>query len=180
MHIARLDDPRSSAFLAFARRATLDSLTALRSHRHTAPGQSCLCAWYRGEVIGCTSWLPRRRLRYANLEGAQSHLTAVHLCSSEVLPEFRGLGVGSLLYERRLVECGGADQPVSVEILGRGRPLSVAAGALPGLVWHLARGFLIVGHSVDEDAGPVLARKAPAATATLPRTASPATSSERI
>ncbi|MFJ6128774.1 GNAT family N-acetyltransferase [Streptomyces griseoviridis] len=162
LRIARLDDPRSGAFLAFTRRATLDSLTALRSIRRTAPGQTCLCAWYRGEVIGCTSWHQRRELDYTDLDGAPAHVTSVYLCSSEVLPEFRGRGVGGLLYQRRLTECGGDNRPVAVEILGRGTPLSVADDAWAGLVWHLTRGFLIVGHSNDEDAGPVLARRSSA------------------
>jgi len=167
VRVERLDHARLPAFLAFADRTTLDSLVPLRATRCPASGQTHLCALYRDRVIGCTSWYERRRHDYVDLDGATAHSTGVYLCSSEVLPEFRGMGIGGMLYERRLAECGG-DTPavdvgaVSVEILGRGTPMSVDDEARPGLVWHLAHDFVIVGHSRDEDAGPALVRLAPA------------------
>ncbi|MFS8197288.1 GNAT family N-acetyltransferase [Streptomyces sp. CWNU-52B] len=166
VRVARLDRATLPAFLAFVDRTTLDSLVPLRVTRRPAPGQSYLCALYRGRVIGCTSWYGRRRHYYVDLDGATAHSTGVYLCSSEVLPDFRGSGIGGLLYERRLAECGGATSAagvaaVSVEILGRGTPLSVDDEARPGLLWHLAHDFVIVGHSREEDAGPALLRLPP-------------------
>ncbi|WP_416979418.1 GNAT family N-acetyltransferase [Streptomyces sp. T028] len=158
VRIERLDDPRSTAFRSFVDRATLDSLGPIQESRRPAGGQTYLCALYRDQVIGCTSWHRRRRHDYVDLDGTPAHSMSVYLCSSEVLPGFRGMGIGGMLYARRLVLCGGDTSAVSIEILGQGTPMSVDDEALPGLVWHLARGFVIVGHSCEEDAGPVLAR----------------------
>ncbi|MDQ0940737.1 GNAT family N-acetyltransferase [Streptomyces sp. V1I1] len=160
VHTKLIDDQQMTAFLAFLDQTTLDSLAPVRTTRHPAPGQTYLCALYRDRVIGCTSWYESRRLNYVNLDGTTAHCTSVYLCSSEVLPEFRGMGIGSLLYERRLAECGKGTPTLNVEILGRGTPMSVNDLARPGLVWHLAHDFVIVGHSCDEDAGPVLTRPA--------------------
>ncbi|WP_432191218.1 N-acetyltransferase family protein [Streptomyces sp. bgisy027] len=158
VRIERLDHRRMAAFISFADRATLDSLAHIRAIRRPAFGQTYLCALYRDQVIGCTSWHERHRHEYVSLEGRKTHTTSVYLCSSEILPEFRGKGIGGMLYAHRLAACGRDAAAVSVEILGQGTPLSVDADARPGLVWHLAHGFVIIGHSCAADAGPVLAR----------------------
>ncbi|WP_307133351.1 GNAT family N-acetyltransferase [Streptomyces aurantiacus] len=159
VRMERLGHARLPAFLAFADRTTLDSLLPLRATRRPAAGQTYLCALYRDQVIGCTSWYEGHRHDYVGLDGTTARSTGVYLCSSEVLPEFRGRGIGGMLYERRLAECGGGGggaPAVSIEILGRGVPLSVDDEARPGLVWHLAHDFVVVGHSREDDAGPVL------------------------
>ncbi|WP_189261317.1 GNAT family N-acetyltransferase [Streptomyces fuscichromogenes] len=158
VRIERLEHPWPTAFLGFADRATLDSLASVRIAQHLAPGQTMLCALHRGQVIGCTSWYQEYRHTYVALDGTTARAIGVYLCSSEVLPRFRGMGIGSMLYEHRLTECGGDTPGVSVEILGQGSPLSVDEEARPGLVWHLVRGFAIVGYSCAADAGPVLTR----------------------
>ncbi|BCL30500.1 GNAT family N-acetyltransferase [Streptomyces aurantiacus] len=168
VRMERLGHARLPAFLAFADRTTLDSLLPLRTTRRPAAGQTYLCALYRDQVIGCTSWYEGHRHDYVGPDGTTARSTGVYLCSSEVLPEFRGRGIGGMLYERRLAECGGdgggggGAPAVSIEILGRGIPLSVDDEARPGLVWHLAHDFVVVGHSREDDAGPVLLRRRPA------------------
>ncbi|MFD4507891.1 GNAT family N-acetyltransferase [Streptomyces sp. NPDC058457] len=156
--IERLEHPWPAAFLGFADRTTLNSLASARTAHRLAPGQSVLYARHRGQVIGCTSWYQQYRHTYVALDGTAVRAMGVYLCSSEVLPRFRGMGIGGMLYEHRLAECGGDTPGVSVEILGQGSPLSVDDEARPGLIWHLARGFTIVGYSCEADAGPVLTR----------------------
>ncbi|MEV7975046.1 GNAT family N-acetyltransferase [Streptomyces sp. NPDC086519] len=166
--IERLEHPWPTAFLGFADRTTLKSLASVRTAHRLAPGQAVLYALHRGRVIGCTSWYQEYRHTYVALDGTAVHAMGVYLCSSEVLPGFRGMGIGSMLYGHRLIECGGDAPGVSVEILGQGSPLSVDSEARPGLVWHLARGFTIVGHSCEADAGPVLTRPTPSSRRTAP------------
>lgn len=156
VRIERLDRSRITRFLEFADRCTLGSLASVREARRVADGQMFLCAVYLDQVIGCTSWYAWYRRSYIDLGGRTAQSTCVYLCSSEVLPEFRGLGVGGKLYSRRLAECRRLAPIVMVEILGRGTPFSVDDRARPGLGWHLARGFHIIGHSREDDAGPVL------------------------
>ncbi|MER6128050.1 hypothetical protein ABT173_36850 [Streptomyces sp. NPDC001795] len=166
--IERLSDAEAPRFLEFADRATLRSLASVRVTGRVAVGQTYLCAVYLDRVIGCTSWYESCRRSYVDLDGVTVQPTSVYLCSSEVLPEYRGMGVGGMLYEQRLADCSREDAPapaLMVEILGRGTPMSVDDGARPGLVWHLAHGFEIVGYSQEEDAGPVLARAVPTADA---------------
>ncbi|WP_369408817.1 GNAT family N-acetyltransferase [Herbidospora mongoliensis] len=113
-------------------------------------------AIHRNEIVGCTSYVEGRNTRYLDHSGSMRTVEGVYLCSSEVLPRFRGFGIGGLLYRRRLRECQISWPSAVLEVLGTGSPRSVHHLAMPGFSWHLSRGFHVIGHSCDEDLGPVL------------------------
>lgn len=115
-----------------------------------------------GDVIGCCCIKPCTVLSYVHLSGRilSLPLPNAYLCGTFVHPAYRGRGIGSMVYARRLelVEASGVPF-IAVEILGEGAAYSLSPGARPGFFYHIRAGFTVDGYSLDEDRGPVLIRQ---------------------
>jgi ribosomal protein S18 acetylase RimI-like enzyme len=115
-----------------------------------------------GDVIGCCCIKPCIVLSYVHLSGRilSLPLPNAYLCGAFVHPAYRGRGIGSMVYAKRLelVEASGV-KFIAVEILGEGVPYSLSPGARPGFFFHIRAGFTVNGYSIDKDRGPVLIRQ---------------------
>jgi ribosomal protein S18 acetylase RimI-like enzyme len=115
-----------------------------------------------GDVIGCCCIKPCTVLSYVHLSGRILSLPVpnAYLCGAFVHPSYRGRGIGSMVYAKRLelVKASGV-KFIAVEILGEGSAYSVSPGARPGFFFHIRAGFSVDGYSLDKDRGPVLIRQ---------------------
>jgi GNAT superfamily N-acetyltransferase len=157
LDVVELRPPMPRALAAFTGNAELLSLRSLAGE--WAPGQRVFGAVQAGAVVGVTSLMTGLARDFEDHEGMPAKLVATYLCSTEVAAELRGHGIGSLLYSARLEVAKSESASMLLEILGSGRPGSVAPGARNGLRWHLRRGFSIIGASLEPDRGPVLFRR---------------------
>lgn len=155
MRITGLTPDLWPEFRAFLARAELPSL-AVVEQEGPADSQRFFCAVAEGRIVGCTSLVPGCDRVFLDRGGARTELPCTYLCSTEVLPEYRGQGAGSALYAHRIAACPESD--LALEIRGTGTPYSVHRQARKGLMWHTSRGFRVVGRSRDPDGGPVLWR----------------------
>lgn len=145
-------------FEVFRRQASLDSLT--RQTPQLGVGSMIWVARLEGceSILGCSGLEVDREVAHIWRDELQStHCT--YFRSTEVLPRYRGLGVGRALFTRRLsFALGACEPPYLVAILGSGRPGTVHTESASGFRWHLSQSFECIGYSPDSDGGPVLAR----------------------
>jgi hypothetical protein len=125
-----------------------------------SPGFAMLLAETPTGLMGCAGL--RLNAEHQYVSGDSTHTFAqpnVMLFGAYVRPQARGIGIGGLLYRRRLALAEQMHTVTTiVELLGDGTPGSVHADTRPGLGFHLAAGFIRIGHSPDPDGGLVLAR----------------------
>lgn len=150
------DVPRCD-FADFLRTATLRSVRRLIDC--TPEGLEMLVAVCDGRVIGCTGLIRDHQLMFRDSRGGLSNMVGGYFCSTEVAMEWRGSGVGAALYAQRLQLAEVSVECALVEILGDGRPGTVHPLSVRGLLWHRARGFEVLGQTLDVDAGPILGRR---------------------
>ena len=161
LRIAWLVASQHSQLEELARESSLESLSDDERRRHLLDRGMVLGAYLHGQLVGCTCLEAKSRRGYMDASGnvVQLPTNNLYLCGTFVLEESRGRGVGLALYRARLGACSDYDPSVvGVEILGTGTPLSVDALAATGYRFHRSAGFQVVGHSLEDDHGPFLAR----------------------
>lgn len=154
IRVIGFDDPMPE----FAANAVLESVRNACQSK-CAPSTRRFAAFDGDAVVGVSHY--RLRAHWALEDGmgkVRRFPPIVYFFGTEVAAGSRSNGVGSILYEHRLRDSLKWCLPKGVEILGSGAPGSVHQLSLPGLFWHLERGFEQVGFSLENDRGPGLLR----------------------
>jgi GNAT superfamily N-acetyltransferase len=159
-----LETGDSAQFHELGSHSTLESLLNPGRRNELLTSGQIFGAFEGRELVGCACLQPDKRCRYlgSGPELYEVPVPNVYLCSAFVRSDCRGLGVGKRLYSERLRAAISYKKPcLVVEILGAGTPSTPHHGARAGYLFHLARGFRVVGFSPDHDHGPVLVRYEP-------------------
>ena len=163
-HHASIRVLHASDLPSFTRLAELSRLPTLQNRAETVRllrTEVVLGAFAGGELVGCACLDQGVAKLYNAVDGELTPfpLPNVYLCGAFVRPDRRREGIGTCLYARRLelarTLTSGA---VVVELLGTGDPGSVHPDSESALRIYKRARFDLLGHSIDGDAGMVLAR----------------------
>lgn len=156
--VRSVDDHSEIDLRSFLVNAKLSSLRSI-ADQGLRPYQRLILALDEDHsVVGCTSYIPGTAHRYIDMQNTVAEVEGALLCSTEVASTHQGRGIGSALYRERLRRVR-RESMLVVEILGSGVLGSVDPRASRGLTWHVGHHFSPIGYSLEDDHGPVLARR---------------------
>jgi GNAT superfamily N-acetyltransferase len=159
VEIRRIEASDACLFHRLASASTLRSLRDPFRRQELLDRGFIIAAFCGNRPIGCSCLETDVGRPYIGLNGQACSLppSCVYLCSTFVLPERRGSGVGLRLYTERLRAAQSLERStLAVEILGTGTPLTIDPISYVGYRFHRDAGFSVAGYSAEADHGPLL------------------------